>query len=77
MPTLISKTRAQGASVVTTLPAEVVRRLAISSGQELEWIEDGMGGFRVVPHTAETAAALEAHERIMAEYDAVFRALAK
>ncbi len=77
MPTLISKTRAQGASVVTTLPAEVVRRLGIPPGQELQWIEDGMGGFRVVPHTPELAAALEAHERIMAEYDAVFRALAK
>lgn len=77
VPSLISKTRAQGASVVTTLPAEVARRLAIGPGQELEWIEDGMGGFRVVPHTAEMAAALEAHEHIMAEYDAVFRALAK
>ncbi len=72
-----SKTRAQGASVVTTLPAEVVRRLAIRPGQELDWIEDGMGGFRVVLHTPETAAALEAHEQIMAEYDTVFRALAK
>ncbi len=77
MPTLISKTRAQGASVVTTLPAEVVRRLAIPPGQELQWIEDGMGGFRVVPHTPEMAAALEAHEQIMTEYDTVFRALAK
>lgn len=62
---------------MTTLPAEVARRLAISAGQELEWIEDGMGGFRVVPHTPETAEALEVHERIMNEYDAVFRALAK
>ena len=77
MPTLTSKTRAQGASVVTTLPAEVARRLAIAPGQELEWIEDGMGGFRVVPHTSQMAKALEAHEEIMAEYDAVFRALAK
>lgn len=77
MPTLTSKTRSQGASVVTTLPAEVARRLAISPGQELQWIEDGMGGFRVVPHTPEMAAALEAHEQIMTEYDAVFRALAK
>ena len=77
MPVLISKTRAQGASVVTTLPAEVVRRLGIPPGQELEWIEDGMGGFRVVPHTSDAALALEAHEKIMAEYDGVFRALAK
>ncbi|HEX6048947.1 MAG TPA: hypothetical protein VFZ21_06755 [Gemmatimonadaceae bacterium] len=77
MPSLTSKTRAQGASIVTTLPAEVVRRLGIPAGQELEWIEDGMGGFRVVPHTPELAEALEAHERITAEYDVAFRALAK
>jgi antitoxin component of MazEF toxin-antitoxin module len=77
MRVLTSKTRAQGASVVTTLPAEVVRRLGIPAGQELEWIEDGMGGFRVVPHTPDLAEALEAHAEIMAEYDAVFRALAK
>ncbi len=30
MPALIRKTRAQGAALVTTLPAEVVRRLAIA-----------------------------------------------
>lgn len=77
MRPLTSKTRAQGASVVTTLPAEVVRRLGIPAGQELEWIEDGMGGFRVVPHTPDLAEALEAHAAAMAEYDAVFRALAQ
>lgn len=77
MPVLTSKTRAQGASVVTTLPAEVVRRLGIPAGQELEWIEDGLGGFRVVPHSRETAAALASHERIMTEYDSAFRKLAK
>ena len=77
MAILLSKTRPQGASVVTTLPAEVARRLSVSPGQELEWIEDGMGGFRVIPHTPETAEALEAHARIMTKYDNVFRALAK
>lgn len=77
MQALLSRTRSQGASVVTTLPAEVARRLGVSPGQELEWIEDGMGGFRVVPHTAAMAEALEAHARVMAEYDSVFRALAK
>jgi putative addiction module antidote len=77
MRLILSKTRAQGASIVTTLPAEVVRRLAVPAGQELEWIEDGMGGFRVVLHTPETAEALDAHEQIMAEYDAAFRALAQ
>ena len=63
--------------MVTTLPAEVARRLGLTAGQELEWIEDGLGGFRVVPHSAETAEALEAHAKIMGEYDSVFRALAK
>lgn len=77
MSTLTSRTRAQGASVITTLPAEVARRLGIVAGQELDWIEDGMGGFRVVRHTADLAEALEAHERIMAEYDAAFRKLAE
>jgi antitoxin component of MazEF toxin-antitoxin module len=77
MSALISKTRAQGASLVTTLPAEVVRRLGIPAGQELEWIEDGLGGFRVMPHSRDVAEALDAHEDIMAEYDSVFRALAK
>ncbi len=77
MGILSSTTRAQGASVVTTLPAEVVRRLGIPAGQRLDWIEDGMGGFRIVPHTEELAVAVDAHEEIMAEYDGVFRDLAK
>jgi len=77
MSTLSSTTRAQGASVVTTLPAEVVRRLGIPPGQRLDWIEDGLGGFRVVPHSEELAEAIAAHEEIMAEYDGVFRKLAK
>ncbi len=77
MSTLSSTTRAQGASVVTTLPAEVVRRLGIPAGQRLDWIEDGLGGFRVVPHSEELAEAITAHEEIMAEYDGVFRELAK
>lgn len=77
MPSITSKTRSQGASVVTTLPAEVARRLGIEAGQELDWIEDGMGGFRVVPHSEDTAEALEAHARVMAEYDSVFRALSQ
>ncbi|MEX0892957.1 MAG: hypothetical protein WEB88_12390 [Gemmatimonadota bacterium] len=77
MNTLTSRTRAQGASVVTTLPAEVVRRLGIPAGQELAWIEDGLGGFRVVPHTPELTEALDAHEAIMAEYESVFRELAR
>jgi hypothetical protein len=77
LPTLFSTTRSQGASIVTTLPAEVVRRLGIPAGQRLDWIEDGLGGFRVIPHSEELGEASEAHEAIMAEYDGVFRELAK
>ena len=77
MSTISSTTRSQGASLVTTLPAEVVRRLGIPPGQRLNWIDDGLGGFRVVPHSDELGEAVEAHEAIMAEYDSVFRRLAK
>jgi len=77
MPGLTSRTRAQGASVVTTLPAEVTRRLGIEAGQELDWIEDGMGGFRVVRRSEPLAEAMAIHEELMAEYDSAFRALAK
>ena len=77
MPILSSTTRSQGASIVTTLPAELVRRLGIPAGQRLDWIEDGLGGFRVIPHSEELGAAIQDHEAIMAEYDGVFRELAK
>ncbi len=74
---LTSRVREQGASLIATIPAEVVRRVGVAAGQELEWIEDGMGGFRVVRHTPELARAMEAHETIMGEYDSVFRELAQ
>jgi hypothetical protein len=77
MATLSSTTRSQGASIVTTLPAEVVRRLGIPAGQRLDWIDDGLGGFRVVPHSEGLGEAVKAHEEIMAEYDGVFRELAR
>ncbi len=70
---LTSKARAQGASVVTTLPAEVVRRFGIRAGSELAWFEDGLGGFRVVAYPPELQAAMSTHEEIMANYDDLFR----
>ncbi len=77
MAILTSKARIQGASVVTTLPAEVARRLGIAAGDELAWVEDGIGGFRVIPNTAQAVEALKAHAAIMNEYDSTFRALAE
>lgn len=77
MSVLSSRTRSQGASIVTTLPAEVARRLGVEAGQQLHWFEDGAGGFRVVPAATDLEEALDAHEEIMRRYDAVFRKLAE
>ena len=72
MAILVSETRAQRASVATTLPAEVARGLSVTPGQKLAWIEDGMGGFRVVPHplpeTGE-ALAVRARHRVVFGHD--------
>ena len=48
--------------------AEVARRLAVTAGRKLGWIEDGMGGGREVPHTPETAEALAVQGKIMVEF---------
>jgi len=77
MSVLTTIVRQQGNSAVTTVPGEIVRRLAIGVGTELTWIEDGLGGFRVTPTGPDTAKAIELHEAIMKKYDSVFRALAK
>lgn len=77
MPALTTTVRQQGSSTVTTVPTEIVRRLGISPGTTLAWVEDGLGGFRVSPFSEETARAVEIHESIMNKYDSVFRALAK
>lgn len=74
---LVSRIRAQGASLVQTLPAEVVRRMGLSAGQKLQWIEDGLGGYHVTPYTPDLADALAAHEEVMAEYDSAIRELSK
>lgn len=77
MPTLTTTVRRQGSSSVTTLPSEIVRRLGLDNGDTLAWVEDGFGGYRVSPFSADTAAALVEHEKLMQKYDSVFRALAK
>ncbi len=77
MATLTTKTRAQGSSVVTTLPSEVVRRLGINAGEALSWVEDGMGGFHVSPHGPAVERLLDANERMMSRHGSVFRKLAE
>ncbi|MGI8402733.1 MAG: AbrB/MazE/SpoVT family DNA-binding domain-containing protein [Gemmatimonadaceae bacterium] len=77
MAAITTTVRQQGSSAVTTVPTEIVRRLGISAGTTLAWVEDGLGGFHVTPFSADTAKAIEIHEGVMKKYDSVFRALAK
>jgi len=77
MPILTSKARAQGGSVSTIIPAEAVRRMGLNPGDELHWVEDGMGGYHVSASSPARAAMLRAHAEIMDEYRDVFAPLAK
>ncbi|HKP77112.1 MAG TPA: hypothetical protein VJT67_16390 [Longimicrobiaceae bacterium] len=77
MPVLTSKARAQGGSVSTTIPTEATRRMGVSPGDELFWVEDGMGGYHVSASNPDRAEMLRAHAEIMDEYRDVFAALAK
>jgi bifunctional DNA-binding transcriptional regulator/antitoxin component of YhaV-PrlF toxin-antitoxin module len=77
MALITSQTRSEGAEIVTTLPLEIIRRLGIEAGDELTWVEDGMGGFRVLPHSPHLQHVVEIHERAMQKYDDAFRKLAE
>ncbi len=69
--------RKQGGSLAATLPVELVRKLGVRAGDKLFVVEVAPGDFRVTPHDPQTVAALRAHDKIMAEYRDVFRALAE
>jgi putative addiction module antidote len=71
------KLRKQGGSVAVTLPAEVIRRLAVREGASLYLVEDPPGEFRLTPYDPEICAALEAHREVIEEYRDVFRKLAE
>jgi putative addiction module antidote len=71
------KLRKQGGSLVVTLPKEVVRELGVRAGSAVHLVQVGPGEFRLTSHAPETVAALQAHEKVIAEYRDVFRALAK
>lgn len=74
---LSTRARAQGGSLTTSIPSEVTRRLGLSSGTELFWVEDGQGGYRAYPGGEKTRKILEAHEEAITRYRDVFRELAK
>ena len=75
--TLKSTTRAQGGSIIATIPAEVARRLAISPGQELYWRESAAGSYTVTALDPEQEEALAAMEEVVEQYREVFAALAR
>lgn len=74
---LTTKARAQGGSLATSIPAEVARRLGVTAGTDLFWVEDGQGGYRLVPGSEASRRFLEAHEEAITDYRDVFRELAK
>lgn len=74
---LKTKTRAQGGSVVATLPSEVARRLAVQAGQDLYWREAGPGSYLVTALDPAQADALKAMEEAVDQYREVFDALSK
>jgi antitoxin component of MazEF toxin-antitoxin module len=74
---LNTKARAQGGSLTTSIPAEVARRLGLTAGTDLFWVEDGQGGYRVYPGGEKTRRILEAHEEAISDFRDVFRELAR
>ncbi|MBC7670934.1 MAG: hypothetical protein H7247_00810 [Polaromonas sp.] len=74
---LKTKTRAQGGSVVATLPSEVARRLAVQAGQDLYWREAGPGSYLVTALDPAQTDALKAMEEAVDQYREVFDALSK
>jgi len=75
MRILTSKARAKGGSVSTTIPVEAARRMGVNPGDELYWVEDGLGGYHVAVATPQRAALMRAHADVADEYRSVFAAL--
>jgi antitoxin component of MazEF toxin-antitoxin module len=72
-----TRVRAQGGSLTTAIPAEVARRMGVTEGTELFWVEDRQGGCRVYPGGEKARRVVEAHEDAITEYRDVFGELAK
>lgn len=74
---LKAETRRDGEVVVTTLPAEVARRLAGKPGQELYWREARLGAYTVPALDPTQAEALRVMEEVIERYRPVLAALAE
>ena len=77
MPILTSRAQADGGAISIIIPTDVARRLGVAPGDELFWVEDGSGGYRVTVSNPQRAALLSAHAEIMEEHAEVFRKLAE
>lgn len=77
MPILTSRVRADGESVSTSLPVEVVRRMGIVPGDELLWVKDGDGRYHVTSSDPRRVEMLRVHDEIVEEHAEAFRKLAK
>jgi antitoxin component of MazEF toxin-antitoxin module len=73
---LSTKVRAQGGSLVTSIPETVVHEMRLAAGSEVFWVKDGQGGYRVFPDSAKARTILEAHEEEVDHHSDVFRDLA-
>lgn len=71
--------RRHARSIVTTLPAELARRLGVTAGDQIVWTLMGnrVAWAVVVRSTPEFAQALDAERAVAAKYDATHRALAE
>ena len=70
----ISKVGGQEGSLTTDIPAGIAQKLDVRPGNEIVWIEDGAGGYRVMP-LDDMREMLLIHEEIIGEYEEVFDAL--
>ncbi len=68
--------RKVGNSLGVTLPAETVKAMRVSDGDEI-YLTETPGGFRLSPYDPEFAEAIDLAEGFMARYRNALRELAK
>jgi antitoxin component of MazEF toxin-antitoxin module len=72
---MISKTRKQGESLITTIPKEVAHVLSVEVGAELSW-QRTQTGYHITVHTPDLAEDMAAFRKAKAQINPVLKALA-
>ncbi len=67
--------RKVGSSFVATIPVDVIHELHLRAGQKLAVSKEN-GRIVLTPVTAEFAAVMSAHEKVLEKYRAAFQRLA-